>query len=347
MNILVTGAAGSIGSEACLYFLEKGYNVVGIDNFFRGELFGSSGNTEDTYKRLLKDKIDFYNLDITKKSRELIELVFTADVIIHTAAQPSHPRSIDIPELDKELNIDGTFNLLELVRSYNKNCMFLFTSTNKVYGENPNLLQFNELDTRYDYSNLKDYNGINESMSLDNTKHTPFGVSKVACDLYVQEYARTYGLITGIFRLGCITGSNAKAVELHNWEPFFVYKNLKGEELSICGFKGKQVRDVIHVNDFVRLLDLFIKNPKPGEIFNIGGGRDNSISLLESIMLIESITGKEMKYSFIEEREGDHKVYISDISKALATFPDWSINYNLQTIFTEIYIKQKDLLCQK
>jgi CDP-paratose 2-epimerase len=341
MNILVTGAAGSIGSEACLYFTDKGHTVVGIDNFFRGKLFGDDGNTRNT-ANYLENFIEFEEHDIQDEAA-LKPHVFMADVIIHTAAQPSHPKSIEIPIIDKKINIDGTLNLLELVRKVNPKCMFLFCSTNKVYGENPNNLPIIETETRYDYAYS---DGVDENMSLDKTKHTPFGVSKVAGDLYVQEYARLYGLTTGIFRLGCITGSRAKAVELHNWEPYFVKKNLTGEKLNIYGFKGKQVRDVIHVYDFVTLLDRFIQNPpkSPGEVFNVGGGRQNSISLLESIDLIEDITGNKMKYEVCEGREGDHKVYISDISKAKQTFMGWDITWSLKDIFTELVEQQKNFL---
>jgi len=343
MNILITGVCGSIGSEACIYFSKNGDSVYGIDNFLRSELFGDLGNTKSMLPIVQEHLIEFHNIDIRERgNKKLIEMIKCVDVVIHTAAQPSHPKSIEIPVLDMSINIIGTLNLLELVRIYNKDCLFLFTSTNKVYGENPNNLEIIELEKRYDY---KHYRNVDESMSLDNTKHTPFGVSKTACDLYVQEYYRTYGVKTGIFRLGCITGSNAKAVELHNWEPYFVYKNLMKEKLTIYGFGGKQVRDVIHTNDFVRLLHEFIKNPAYGEVFNVGGGRTNSISMLEAIELIESITKIKMNYDFGEKREGDHKVYITGLSKVFEYFPHWNLNYTLKDIFNEIYLKQKDMLC--
>jgi CDP-paratose 2-epimerase len=344
MNILVTGAAGSIGSEACLYFSRLGHDIVGIDNFMRGEILGSSGDTRSIFQYLKEqvDDITLLEIDIRNTGNpSLRHYVSIADVIIHTAAQPSHPRSIEIPWVDMEINVIGTLNLLELVRKYNPDCMFLFCSTNKVYGENPNNIPIVELETRYDY---KYVDGVDENMSLDKTKHTPFGVSKAACDLYVQEYAKVYGITTGVFRLGCITGGRAKAVELHNWEPYFVRKNLLGETLNIYGFKGKQVRDVIHVYDFVRLLDEFIKYPKSGEVFNVGGGRQNSISLLEAIDLIENITNKKMDYKLCEGREGDHKVYISDISKARHVFMDWKITRDLDSIFNELVEQQEKLL---
>lgn len=343
MNILITGVCGSIGSEACIYFAKKGYKIFGIDNFLRKKVFGEDGNTEEILPLLKKYLSKFENIDIREKNnKELISLIKNSDVIIHTAAQPSHPKSIDIPILDMSINVVGTVNLLELVRTFNKECLFLFTSTNKVYGENPNKLEIVELEKRYDY---KHFYGVDENMSLDKTKHTPFGVSKAACDLYVQEYFKTYGIKTGIFRLGCITGSGAKAVELHNWEPYFVRKNLLKENLTIYGFGGKQVRDVIHTYDFVRLLNKFINNPICGEVFNVGGGRKNSISMLEAIELIESITKIKMKYTFGEKREGDHQVYITDMSKVYKHFPNYDLNYNLIDIFTELYYKQRELMC--
>jgi len=335
MKVLITGGAGLVGSYSCKYFAEQGHDVVAVDNFMRGKLFGDLGSTSGNAD-LLKAKfpgMEFHQIDI-RDTEKMTPLVKDSDIIIHTAAQPSHPKSIEIPLEDFSINAFGTLNLLELARKHSDNAIFIFTSTNKVYGENPNKVKIIEKETRYDYEGI---DGIDESLSLDHTMHTPFGVSKVAADLYCQEYANLYGLKTGIFRLSCITGPMAKAVELHNWEPYFVKANIDGKTLNIYGFKGKQVRDVIDARDLVAAFTEFIKNPRTGEFYNMGGGRKNSISLLESFKLIESITGKPMKYIIKEAREGDHQVYISDLSKFNKHYPNWSIRINLKQVFLDLY----------
>lgn len=342
MKILVTGGAGLVGSCSCRYFAGKGHDVVAVDNFMRGEIFGELGSTKANAEMLQKESgnIEFHKIDI-RDTGKMIPLVRGSDIIIHTAAQPSHPKSIEIPMEDFSINALGTLSMLELARKYADNAVFVFTSTNKVYGENPNRMVIVEKETRYDY---KDIDGIDESCPLDNTMHTPFGVSKAAADLYCQEYARLYGLKTGIFRLGCITGQMAKAVEMHNWEPYFVRANLDGRTLNIYGWKGKQVRDVIDARDLVDAFAEFIKNPRAGEFYNMGGGRKNSISLLESFKLIEGITGKPMKYELKPAREGDHQVYISNLSKFKSHYPKWDIRIGLENIFRDLheaFISQK------
>jgi len=332
-KVLVTGGAGLVGTECCILFAQEKYNVISVDSYIRKSLFGEEGDTHLNVELFSKfDNICHVEKDIRDIST-MKNLLRDVDVIIHAASQPSHPKSIEIPLEDFSINAYGTLGLLELCRQICPEAVFIFCSSNKVYGENPNTIPIVEKPTRYDY---KEINGINESMSIDQTKHTPFGVSKIAADLYVQEYANLYGLKTGVFRMGCITGSTARAVELHNWEPFFMIKNLKGELLNVYGFKGKQVRDVIHARDLVRLFELFAENPRPGEVYNVGGGRANSISLLESFDLIEGITGKKMKYKLCPPREGDHIVYISDLSKVKCHY-DWDISISLQEIFEDIY----------
>ena len=335
MKVLVTGGAGLVGSYTCKHFLEQGHDVISVDNFMRGEIFGELGNTSSNADQLTKEypKLQFHKLDI-RETEKMTPLIKGCDIIIHTAAQPSHPRSIEIPLKDFSINAFGTLNLLELTRKHADNAIFVFTSTNKVYGENPNNLKIVELDKRYDF---EDIDGVDENLSLDNTMHTPFGVSKVAADLYCQEYAELYGIKTGIFRLGCITGPMAKAVELHNWEPHFVKTNLDGRTLNIYGYKGKQVRDVIDARDLVAAFVEFIQNPRKGGVYNMGGGRKNSISLLESFDIIQSLTGKPMKYELKEGREGDHQVYISDLSKFKRHYPNWDISIDLKRVFTDIY----------
>lgn len=334
MKILVTGGAGLVGSECIRLLLENGHEVISVDNYMRGVLFGEEGDTRNVMRQVLSEESQVRHVECDIRDKEkMVPLVQEVDGIIHAASQPSHPRSIEIPLEDFSINAEGTLNLLEWVREHNPGTPFVFCSTNKVYGDYPNQYPFKELPKRFDF---KDVDGIDELCPVDQSKHTPFGVSKLAADLYVQEYARLYGLKTGVFRMGCITGSAAMAVEQHNWEPYFVKKCISGEPLTIFGFSGKQVRDVIHARDLARLFLLFLENPKPGEVYNIGGGRGNSISLLEAIDLIESLCEKKMVYSFGEEREGDHRVYISDLSKVKAHYP-WDIEIGLQEIFEEIH----------
>ncbi len=337
MKVLVTGGAGLVGSYCCQYYASQGHDVISVDNFTRGKLFGQMGNTKSNADFLLgqyANKIEFHDADI-RDTDKMKSLITDTDIILHTAAQPSHPKSIEIPLEDFSINAWGTLQLLELARKVNDDAIFINCSTNKVYGENPNTIpKIVEKETRYDYS---DRDGIDETLPLDNTIHTPFGVSKVAADLYGQEYGRLYGLKVGTFRMCCITGPMAKAVELHNWEPYFLWINMQGKTLNVYGFKGKQVRDVIDARDLVKAFDEFARNPRPGEVYNMGGGRSNSLSLLESFKLIESITGKPMKWIMQPKREGDHKVYITDLSKFKSHYPDWDIRIDLKTIFTDIY----------
>ncbi|MCJ7631283.1 NAD-dependent epimerase/dehydratase family protein [Candidatus Bathyarchaeota archaeon] len=334
MKVLVTGGSGLVGSHACEFYAKQGHDIIAVDNYMRGELFGKTGSTEANAVFLAKNypNISFFNIDIRNET-EMKPLVKGSDIVIHTAAQPSHPKSIEIPAEDFSINAWGTLLLLETVRKVADGAVFVHCSTNKVYGENPNEVPIIEKATRYDYA---DRDGIAESMPVDNTIHTPFGVSKLAGDLYAQEYGKLYGLKTGVFRMGCITGSRAMAVEMHNWEPYFLYVNITEQVLNVYGYEGKQVRDVIDARDLVRAFDKFSQNPRPGEAYNMGGGRKNSISLLESFKLIESITGKPMKYVLKPKREGDHKVYISDLSKFKSHY-EWGIEIGLEKVFRDIY----------
>lgn len=315
-------------------FAQEGHTVIAVDNYTRGRIFGAEGNTQRVIQSLVRDFKNLTHIETDVRDVEkMLPIIAGVDAVIHTAAQPSHPKSIEIPLEDFSINAFGTLQLLELIRQHNPQAIFIYCSTNKVYGDYPNSLPIVENETRYDF---RDIDGIDESCSIDQSMHTPFGISKVTADLYTQEYARLYGIKTGIFRMGCITGGAAQAVEMHNWEPYFIKKNLAGETLSIYGFKGKQVRDVIHARDLARLFRLFVENPRPGEVYNIGGGRENSISLLEAIDLIESITSRLMKYEFKPAREGDHQVYITDLRKVRNHY-DWDTSIGLYDIFEEIY----------
>ncbi len=335
-TVLITGGAGLVGSECCRLFSDRGWKVISIDNYMRGKLFGEEGSTKAIIEELLKNyNIEHHEMDF--RGEGMLPLIKKADAIIHTAAQPSHPKSIELPLEDFQINAQGTLSLLERVRKHNKDAVFVFCSTNKVYGEMPNYFKYKKVGKRFEPIDPALREGFDENLRIDRNMHTPFGVSKAAADLYVQEYARLYGLKTGSFRMGCITGGAARAVEMHNWEPYFVKKALTGEELTVFGYGGYQVRDVIHAKDLAMLFLEFIKNPKPGEVYNIGGSRKNSISILEALDLIEKITGKKMNYKLGPEREADHIWWISNISKARKHFPRWDIRIGLEDIFEEIH----------
>lgn len=334
-SVLITGGAGLVGSECSKLFSENGWRVLSVDNFMRGKIFGEEGNTQSNIECLKKYDIEHFEMDF--RDEKIISLIKQVDVIIHTAAQPSHPKSIEIPIEDFQINAYGTIELLERIRIHNKKATFVFCSTNKVYGEMPNYFSYKKVQQRFEPIDPSLWDGFDESLRTDRIMHTPFGVSKLSADLYVQEYAYLFGLNTGIFRMGCITGGAAKAVEMHNWEPFFVKKAMTGELLTIYGHDGYQVRDIIHAKDLALLFLEFIKDPRPGEVYNIGGGRKNSISLLESLELIEEIVGNKMNYKLGTEREADHIWWISNIDKAKSHYPHWDIKIGLKEIFTEIY----------
>jgi CDP-paratose 2-epimerase len=335
MRVLVTGGAGLVGTECCRLFAERGWEVISVDNYIRGRIFGNEGHTK-TNLFLVKDLgVEHHEMDIRDKRME--DLVKRCDAIIHAAAQPSHPKSIEIPLEDFQINAWGTLFLLEAARQHNKDAAFVFCSTNKVYGEMPNHFAYRKEGKRFVplSPSLKD--GFDESLPIDRNMHTPFGVSKVAADLYTQEYAYLYGMKTGVFRMGCITGSAAKAVEMHNWEPYFVSKALSGEMLNLYGYGGYQVRDVIHARDLAALFYEFVRNPRPGEVYNVGGGTGNSISMLESFDLIEEVTGKKISYRDAPKREADHIWWISNINKVRSHYPGWNIRIGLRDVFEEIY----------
>lgn len=345
-KLLVTGSSGLVGSEVCTYFNDLGYRVYGIDNNLREEIFGEQGSTLWNTERLKSKLQNFIHHDIDIRDRELISSligIINPDVIIHTAAQPSHDRAADIPFLDFDVNAVGTLNLLEAVRKHNKDCVFIHMSTNKVYGDRPNTLPLIEMDKRFDYK-YENYGdkplyriGIDENLSIDQSKHSIFGASKVAADIMVQEYGRYFGIRSCVLRGGCLTGPNHSGVELHGFLSYLIKCNLTGTKYNVYGYKGKQVRDNIHAYDIVRFMEEFIESPRVAEVYNLGGGYYNSCSILEAFEMVESITGKKQIYEYIDKnREGDHICYYSNLSKMREHYPNWNITIPINKIFEEI-----------
>jgi len=340
MKVLVTGSSGLIGSEAVEYYDQLGHEVIGVDNNMRAEFFGTAGDTTWNCQRLqaLTQNFTHKNLDIRDRSAifQLFEKT-PFDLIIHCAAQPSHDKACQIPLLDFEVNALGTVNLLEATRQFCPNTVFIHMSTNKVYGDAPNEVPLIELEKRYDYAHAEDYDGISEEYRIDRCLHSLFGASKAAADIVAQEYGRYFGLKVGIFRGGCLTGPSHSGVELHGFLSYLVKVAINGETYKVFGYKGKQVRDNIHSYDVIQAFEAFRQHPRPGEVYNLGGGRDNSISILEAFDLVEGLTGRKMNWTYIDQnRIGDHICYISDLSKFKSHFPNWEITRSLISILTEI-----------
>jgi CDP-paratose 2-epimerase len=340
MKILITGAGGLIGSEAVEYYCAQDNQVYGIENNQRQVFFGEKGSTQSRLNQLQIQNPAFKNFNIDIRNKDSILDLFKQikfDVVIHTAAQPSHDKASSIPFEDFETNANGTLHLLEAVRQTNKDCIFIHMSTNKVYGDKPNTLNLIELETRFDYLDLEYKNGINEYFSIDQSKHSLFGASKVAADIMVQEYGRYFGIPTCILRGGCLTGENHSGVELHGFLNYLVKCNVQEIKYNVFGYKGKQVRDNIHSSDVIQFMDLFIANPRIAEVYNIGGGYENSCSILEAFDLTEQITGKKMIYEYVDEnRIGDHICYYSDLTKMKEHYPKFGITKNLSYIIENI-----------
>lgn len=339
-KLLVTGSSGLIGSEVVRYFNQLGWQIIGIDNNMRADFFGAKGDTRWVQSQLLNECSNFkhHELDIRNR-KEVLELFEKErfDYICHTAAQPSHDLAASRPFDDFDVNAVGTLNLLESTRQFCPESPFAHMSTNKVYGDRPNFLNLAEKEERYDFADETYYNGINENFPIDQSKHSLFGASKVAADVMVQEYGRYFNMPTCALRGGCLTGPNHSGVELHGFLSYLIKVNLVGGEYTVFGYKGKQVRDNIHSYDVARFIHAFFKNPRIGEVYNIGGGRDNSTSILEAFKRIENISGKKMNYQYSEEnRIGDHMCYISDLKKMKTHYPEWGITKDLQTVFEEI-----------
>ena len=339
-KILITGSSGLIGSEVCLFFAEQGYAIHGVDNNQRAVFFGPQGDTRWNQKRLETSIHNFHHHEIDIRDRTgLIALValLKPDVIVHAAAQPSHDRAAAIPFDDFDTNAVGTLNLLEAARRACPDAPFIHMSTNKVYGDAPNLLPLVELETRWEFADPAMQNGIAETFTIDQSKHSLFGASKVAADVMVQEYGRYFGMQTCALRGGCLTGPNHSGVELHGFLSYLIKCNLEGKKYTVFGYQAKQVRDNIHSYDVARFIWEFIQAPRSGEVYNIGGGKNNSCSMIEAFDRVAQLSGKKMHWEYSDKnREGDHMCYYSDLSKMKAHYPAWVITKSLDSIFTEI-----------
>src|ERR1700692_1577745 len=340
MIILVTGSSGLIGSEAVEHFDRQGHDVIGIDNNMRREFFGPAGDTLWNLERLKKATKRFSHSSLDIRDCSGLAGLFQQnqfDLIVHCAGQPSHDKASEIPLLDFEVNALGTMNLLEATRQHAAKAVFVFLSTNKVYGDAPNEIPLTEQETRYEYARPEDFDGVDETCRIDRTLHSLFGASKAAADLAAQEYGRYFGLNVGVFRGGCLTGPSHSGVELHGFLSYLVKAIVTGKKYSIFGYKGKQVRDNIHSHDVVRAIEEFAANPRPGEVYNLGGGRENSVSMLEAIAKIEQISGKKLQWKYVDQnRIGDHICYISNLAKFRSHYPNWSITIGLDEILRQI-----------
>jgi len=340
MKILVTGSCGLIGSEVCIYFAKQEHKIYGVDNNQRSVFFGPQGDTSWNQKKLQSTLKNYEHITIDIRNRQgVLDMVeqIRPDAIIHTAAQPSHDRAAAIPFEDFDTNAVGTHNLLEAVRRSCPESSFVHMSTNKVYGDAPNYLNLQESETRWDYADNIFEHGIPETFTIDQSKHSLFGASKVAADIMVQEYGRYFNIPTCCLRGGCLTGPNHSGVELHGFLSYLIKCNLEKKEYKIFGYKGKQVRDNIHSLDVALFIDNFLKAPRIAEVYNLGGGKENSCSILEAFSITEGITNIPQVYTYVEEnRSGDHICYYSDLRKMKEHYPDWDITKSLQITFEEI-----------
>jgi CDP-paratose 2-epimerase len=340
-TLLITGSSGLIGSEAVSYFDGQGAVVHGVDNNMRAEFFGPAGDTTWNLRRLKEEcpKFVHHPLDIRDRPG-VLRLIreIRPDLIVHAAAQPSHDLAAERPFDDFDINATGTLNLLEATRRFAGGAVFIQMSTNKVYGDAPNRLPLVELETRWDYARAEDFDGIDENCSIDQSLHSLFGASKVAGDILAQEYGRYFGLKTIVFRGGCLTGSRHSGAQQHGFLNYLLRTAAEGAPYTIFGYKGKQVRDQIHSSDVVRAMHAVFLNPRSGEVYNLGGGRGNSASILECIQLVEQLAGKQLSYSYRDqERKGDHICYISDLRKFRSHYPDWDITQSLEQICEDIW----------
>lgn len=349
--ILITGSLGLIGFEAIKFFLEKKYQVIGIDNNIRAKLFGIRTKYDSKLKYLIENyKHEYFHKDSDIRDEKSLNSIFKkhgrpVDLIIHTAAQTSHDWSAKDPFVDFSINASGTLNLLELYRKYCPKAVFIFTSTNKVYGNLVNKFRYTEYKTRYDLNNKnKYYLGIPEDFSIDQSKHSLFGVSKISADLLVQEYGRYFDLKTGIFRLGVVAGGGQNGALEQGFLSYMIEKFINRGNFNIIGYKGKQIRDIIHAKDVAEAFYLYFKNPKRGEVFNLGGGRENSASILELIEKVNKVSSKKPKITYQNKaRSGDHKWWITDYSKFKKMYPSWSVGYSVDDIILDIYKQHNGL----
>tara|TARA_B100001027_G_C16263675_1_gene330782 strand:- start:368 stop:1417 length:1050 start_codon:yes stop_codon:yes gene_type:complete len=341
--VLITGSTGLVGSESVRFFCKKGFDVIGIDNNLRKFFFGKDGSTLWLKNKLLKDFKNFKNFNVDIRNFTSLDKIFkkyskNISLIVHCAAQPSHDYGKNFPIIDFNINATGTLNLLELTKKYCALSPFIFMSTNKVYGDNPNKLKIYEKSTRWELKKSdKFFKGVNETFPIDNCTHSFFGVSKTYADLIVQEYGKNVGLKTVCFRGGCITGPNHSGTKLHGFLSYLVKLSLSKKKYSLIGYKGKQVRDNLHSKDLINCFWEFYKKPKKGEIYNIGGGRYSNCSILEALNIVEEISKTKIKKEFIKKpRVGDHIWYVSNISKFKKDYPNWKQIYNTKKIIEEL-----------
>lgn len=338
--LLVTGSSGLVGSEMCAHFAAEGYEVHGLDNNQRAVFFGPAGDTRWNQARLQREVPGFVHHELDVRDRAGVQALvdeLRPSAIVHAAAQPSHDRAAAIPLEDFDTNAVGTLNLLEAARRSCPESPFVHLSTNKVYGDRPNAIRLKELETRFDYDDEAFAEGIPETLSIDQSTHSLLGASKVAADVLVQEYGRYFGMPTCCLRGGCLTGPGHSGVELHGFLSYLVKCNLEGREYRVYGYKGKQVRDNIHSRDVAAFAHEFIRRPRCGEVYNLGGGKANSCSVLEAFRLAEELTGRPQVHSYVDlNRVGDHVVYYSDLRKMKEHYPSWDVRVGLREIFTGI-----------
>lgn len=344
-TVIITGAGGLIGGTAARYYCEHADRVIGIDNDMRSVFFGQEASTRWNVDQVRQAHPNYIHKDVDIRDRTAVERIFKEygtdiDLIVHTAAQPSHDKAAQIPFLDFEVNAMGTLNMLEMTRQHAPDAVFIFTSTNKVYGDTPNTLPLVELETRWEVDQAHPYfeHGIDEHMSIDHSKHSLFGASKVAADVMVQEYGRYFGMKTGIFRGGCLTGPKHSGTQLHGFLSYLMKCAVDKRPYTIFGYKGKQVRDNIHSDDLVAMFEAFRKEPKVAAVYNAGGGRFANSSMLEAIALCEKISGNKMDITYSEQnRIGDHIWYVSDLSKFKADYPDWQPRHGIEDTLAQIH----------
>ncbi len=341
---IITGSAGLVGSETVEYFAARGMDVVGIDNGMRKEFFGEEASTAWVRERLIRDVPNYTHYDVDIRDQAGIQQIFQryakdVKLIVHTAAQPSHDWAARNPMWDFTVNAQGTLVLLEAARQFAPDAVFIFVSTNKVYGDTPNRLPLIEQETRWEIDPKHEYvNGIPETMSIDHTLHSLFGASKVAADVLVQEFGRYFGMKTACFRGGCLTGPNHSGTQLHGFLAYLMKCAVTGTEYSIFGYKRKQVRDNIHSNDLIRAFDAFFSNPRSGEVYNMGGSRFSNCSMVEAIAMCEQISGRRLNWKYVDQnRVGDHIWYISDVSRFQQHYPEWKYKYDVPAILRQIY----------
>lgn len=339
MRVLVTGSSGLIGSEAVSYFSGLGHQVFGFDNNLRKFFFGEDGDTTWSLSALREAHPDFRHQDVDIRDRAAVLKALEEirpEAIIHCAAQPSHDLAAKLPFEDFDTNASGTLNLLEATRRFAPEAAFVFMSTNKVYGDRPNTIRLREDETRWEYDDPAFSEGIDETLSIDQSLHSLFGASKVAADVLCQEYGRYFGMKVGIFRGGCLTGARHSGAQLHGFLSYFFKSAAADRPYTIFGYKGKQVRDQIHSFDVVRAFEEFIKNPRSGEVYNLGGGKKNAISIRECISRVESMSGRKFVHAYSDQnRTGDHICYYSNLAKMHQHFPAWGITRSLDDIFEE------------